>query len=89
MHERGRALAHASKWWSAPVTPAPRSRELRAGFPIGQVVEVGDAVKKLFAYRYQVLPFIYTHLVSLCCTFYLVLDIRLWLYRDTSFWLAS
>ena len=35
------------------------------------VNEVGHHIKKLFAYRYQVLPFIYTHLVSTLATFYL------------------
>jgi len=33
---------------------------------------VGICIKRLFAYRYQVMPFIYTHLVSLCCFLYLI-----------------
>ena len=32
---------------------------------------VGTHIKRLFAYRYQVMPFIYTHLVSLSCFVYL------------------
>ena len=38
---------------------------------LDEVMKVGDSVKRLFTYQYQVLPFIYTHLVSLCCTAYL------------------
>ena len=37
-----------------------------------EVNKVGDHVKKLFAYRFQVLPFIYTHLVSSASTLYLI-----------------
>ena len=33
---------------------------------------VGQSVQKLFGYRYQVMPFIYTHLVSLACFIYLL-----------------
>ena len=36
-----------------------------------EVSEIGHHIKKLFGYRYQVLPFIYTHLVSALSTFYL------------------
>ena len=36
-----------------------------------EVNAIGDSIKKLFAYRYQVLPFIYTHLVSALCALYL------------------
>jgi len=39
-----------------------------------EVTDIGDHVKKLFAYRYQVLPFIYTHLVSALSTFYVLSD---------------
>ena len=35
------------------------------------VVLVGDCVKRLYAHAYQILPFIYTHLVSLSCTIFL------------------
>ena len=35
------------------------------------VSEVGVCIKRLFSYRYQVMPFIYTHLVSLSCFVYL------------------
>ena len=36
------------------------------------VDETVNHIKNLFAYRFQVLPFIYTHLVSTCSTIYLV-----------------
>ena len=36
-----------------------------------EVVNVGNSIKRLYAYAYQVLPFIYTHLVSLSCIIYL------------------
>ena len=38
-----------------------------------EVQKMGDSVKRLFSYQYQVLPFVYTHLVSTCCVFYLML----------------
>jgi len=37
----------------------------------GEINNVGVCIKRLFAYRYQVMPFIYTHLVSLACFIYL------------------
>jgi hypothetical protein len=37
-----------------------------------EVQKMGDCVKRLFAYQYQVLPFVYTHLVAACCTLYLM-----------------
>ena len=37
----------------------------------GEINNVGICIKRLFAYRYQVMPFIYTHLVSLACFIYL------------------
>jgi hypothetical protein len=48
-------------------TPAPIQAMLQS-----EVSEIGLHIKKLFAYRYQVLPFIYTHLVSALSTFYLI-----------------
>ena len=39
-----------------------------------QILDVGQAAKRLHAYTYQVLPFIYTHLVSLMCTLYLLFN---------------
>ena len=36
------------------------------------VQELTDHIKNLFAYRFQVLPFIYTHLVSMSSTIYLL-----------------
>ena len=48
-------------------TPAPIQAKLQS-----EVSEIGLHIKKLFAYRYQVLPFIYTHLVSALSTFYLM-----------------
>jgi len=36
-----------------------------------EVQKVGDSIKRLFSYQYQVLPFIYTHLVSLSSTLFL------------------
>jgi hypothetical protein len=47
-------------------TPAPIQAMLQR-----EVSEIGLHIKKLFGYRYQVLPFIYTHLVSALSTFYL------------------
>lgn len=38
----------------------------------GEINNIGVSIKRLFAYRYQVLPYIYTHLVSLSCALYLV-----------------
>ena len=38
-----------------------------------EVQKMGDSVKRLFSYQYQVLPFVYTHLVSTCCVLYLIL----------------
>ena len=38
------------------------------------VMDVGDHIKKLFAYRFQVLPFIYTHLVSMSSTLFLMFN---------------
>jgi len=35
------------------------------------VFDIGDSMKKIFAANFQVLPFIYTHMVSLSCTVYL------------------
>ena len=32
--------------------------------------QIGVSIKRLFSYRYQVMPFIYTHLVSLSCFVY-------------------
>ena len=49
-------------------TPAPIQAKLQS-----EVSEIGLHIKKLFAYRYQVLPFIYTHLVSALSTFYLII----------------
>ena len=37
-----------------------------------EVFEIGDALKKIFAASFQVLPFLYTHMVSLSCTVYLL-----------------
>ena len=48
-------------------TPPPIQAKLQS-----EVSEIGLHIKKLFAYRYQVLPFIYTHLVSALSTFYLI-----------------
>lgn len=39
-----------------------------------EVLAGGNAIKRLYAYYYQVLPFIYTHLVSASCTIYLVIN---------------
>lgn len=36
------------------------------------ILDAGDATGNLFAFSYQVLPFIYTQLVALSCTMYLV-----------------
>ena len=38
----------------------------------GEVNNISVSIKRLFAYRYQVLPYIYTHLVSLSCAVYLL-----------------
>ena len=38
------------------------------------VSTIGVCIKRLFSYRYQVMPFIYTHLVSLTCFVYLVAE---------------
>lgn len=38
-----------------------------------EVKKMGDSVKRLFSYQYQVLPFVYTHLVAMCCVLYLAL----------------
>ena len=37
-----------------------------------EINHIGISIKRLFAYRYQVLPYIYTHLVSLSCALYLI-----------------
>ena len=37
-----------------------------------EINNISISIKRLFAYRYQVLPYIYTHLVSLSCALYLV-----------------
>ena len=39
-----------------------------------EVCQVGDAVKRIYIQTYQVLPFIYTHLVSFSCAVYLVIN---------------
>ena len=39
-----------------------------------EINTVGVCIKRLFAYRYQVMPFIYTHLVSLACFIYLITE---------------
>jgi len=39
-----------------------------------KLCEIGGCVKRLYAYSFQVLPFIYTHLVSTACTFFLVIN---------------
>ena len=39
---------------------------------LDEVMKVGDSTKRLFTYQYQVMPFIYTHLVSICSTVYLM-----------------
>ena len=39
-----------------------------------EVLNVGNSIKRLYAYAYQVLPFIYTHLVSSSCTLYLIVS---------------
>ena len=39
-----------------------------------EVVNIGNSIKRLYAYAYQVLPFIYTHLVSASCTLYLMFN---------------
>eukprot|EP00326_Haptolina_ericina_P017331 CAMPEP_0181196452 /NCGR_PEP_ID=MMETSP1096-20121128/15475_1 /TAXON_ID=156174 ORGANISM="Chrysochromulina ericina, Strain CCMP281" /NCGR_SAMPLE_ID=MMETSP1096 /ASSEMBLY_ACC=CAM_ASM_000453 /LENGTH=309 /DNA_ID=CAMNT_0023286217 /DNA_START=112 /DNA_END=1041 /DNA_ORIENTATION=- len=36
-----------------------------------EVFEIGDALKNIYAASFQVLPFLYTHMVSLSCTLYL------------------
>jgi hypothetical protein len=38
---------------------------------MNEINNVSVSIKRLFAYRYQVLPYIYTHLVSLSCAIYL------------------
>ena len=71
-----RPFSCASQVWAMEVireestrckTPAPIQAKLQS-----EVSEIGLHIKKLFAYRYQVLPFIYTHLVSALSTFYLI-----------------
>ena len=70
-----RSFPYASQIWAMEVirdectrckTPAPIQSMLQK-----EVSEIGHHIKKLFGYRYQVLPFIYTHLVSALSTFYL------------------
>ena len=70
-----RSFSYASQVWAMEVirdectrckTPAPIQSMLQK-----EVSEIGHHIKKLFGYRYQVLPFIYTHLVSALSTFYL------------------
>ena len=38
---------------------------------MNEINNVSVSIKRLFAYRFQVLPYIYTHLVSLSCAIYL------------------
>ena len=38
---------------------------------MGEINNISISIKRLFAYRYQVLPYIYTHLVSLSCALFL------------------
>jgi len=38
---------------------------------MGEINSISISIKRLFAYRYQVLPYIYTHLVSLSCALFL------------------
>ena len=54
--------AHATQAISAPIHATMQQ----------EVNQIGDHIKKLFAYRFQVLPFIYTHLVSAASTLYLI-----------------
>ena len=69
------SFSYASQIWAMEVirdecnrckVPAPIQAMLQK-----EVSEIGHHIKKLFGYRYQVLPFIYTHLVSALSTFYL------------------
>lgn len=39
---------------------------------VGSIAEIGSALSRIYAQEYQVLPYIYTHLVSFACTVYLV-----------------
>ena len=61
---------------AAPLCFLPLSRPcvMRNRAARQQVVQIGDALKALYAYSYQVLPFIYTHLVSLSCTIFLLVN---------------
>jgi len=36
-----------------------------------EIATIGVSIQRLYAYRYQVIPFVYTHLVSLSCFLYL------------------
>jgi len=46
---------------------APLHAQLNA-----EILEIGTRVKRLYTYSYQVLPYIYTHLVSASCTVFLL-----------------
>ena len=37
----------------------------------GEIAKIGVSIQRLYAYRYQVMPFVYTHLVSFACFIYL------------------
>ena len=52
-------------------SPATFSPPIHASL-VSEVRSVGNHIKKLFACRYQVLPFIYTHLVSAAATLFLM-----------------
>ena len=76
----GAAAVHAYQIWSYEILQTEAQRpNARITPPVHarmnhEIMEVGKAAKRLHAYTYQVLPFIYTHLVSLMCTLYLLFN---------------
>ena len=67
--------------WSLDVVRAEAQSADNRGFSapihslmVQEVMEVGNCVKRLYAYTYQVLPFIYTHLVSSAAAAFLMFN---------------
>jgi len=79
LDESGARACSMYQVWCYEVLKAEQKRSGSENFsaPIhaqlsNEVKAIGDHIKRLFAYRFQVLPFIYTHLVSASSTLYLL-----------------
>jgi len=77
LDEKGSRACSMFAVWCFEVIKGETTRSSEISPPVharmqAVVEELTDHIKNLFAYRFQVLPFIYTHLVSMSSTIYLL-----------------